>query len=158
MKLSAATKTSQDHDETTDHKLVTADHDRVFISTEMLDQDGGHSIGQCREQNKAFSSQCHSALKTAAGQIDQDNTCKPNDAAKDFGNSKLFLMEDDIGNYDCQEYIGGFHDGGLYAGCMCQTDIEEQVLEHCLKQTDEQYIFAGASLWNQDFMADQAAK
>ena len=105
MKLSAATKASQDHDKTTDHKLIAADHDRVFIGAETLDQDGGHSIGQCREQNKAFSSQCHSALKTAAGQIDQDNTCKPNDAAKDFGNGKLFLMEDDIGNYDCLSEI-----------------------------------------------------
>lgn len=67
MVKSSATKTSQNHDETTDHKLIAADHDRVFIGAETLDQ---------------------------------DNTCKPNDAAKDFGNGKLFLMEDDIGNYD----------------------------------------------------------
>ena len=157
MQSAAHGKASGRHDQTADKELIAAEGDGIFLLAVFLDQYGGKCRGDGGQQHEAFAHEGDGAVQTGAVEIDQNHTCKSQNTADQLPLAQFFIVENQAGQQDGKKHVGSLNDGAFDAAGVSQADVEQQILDHSLSQTQLDHHAPGRFLRNQKLLLEDTS-
>ena len=131
----ACENTADDHNSTAEHKLISADNNRILVLREYLDKNRGECERHSREKNKGIAQEVHAEVE--AVKIYRDDAREADNASDNLLGGELLLLEDKAGDENSEEGGRAGDDGSLRARGVGKTNVEEEILYNGLESGND---------------------
>ena len=130
--VSARNEANGRHDRTAENELIAREDDGILVLGKALHQHGGDRKRYSGEENEGVTEQIHP--EGQAVDVHEDDAREAKQTSHDLFKIQLFHAEDQAGNENGEEGRGAREDRALHAGGVCESDVEEDVLNYGLER------------------------